>query len=58
MAVSISERISVQKQLHGGVRFVQEISKTATGKEELLFFFFVKGNISFADFWFYSRLIK
>jgi hypothetical protein len=35
MAVSISERISVQKQLHGGVRFVQEIPKTATGKEEL-----------------------
>jgi hypothetical protein len=35
MAVSISERISVEKQLHGRVRFLQKIPKTATGKEEL-----------------------
>jgi hypothetical protein len=48
MAVSISERISVQKELHGRVRFVQGIPKTATGKGKIQHnFFFVKGNISF-----------
>jgi hypothetical protein len=57
MAVSISERISVQKELHGRVRFVQGIPKTATGKGKIQHNS-CKEKFFFADFWFYSRLIK